>query len=76
MYHMVAIPPVDQHVHRFLRRSYETERERDIYVKMFLTFGDRLSANDNFWMTVSLEKKSFHALSRIWIHVPLITGRV
>ena len=45
---MVAIPQVDQHVHRFLRRSYETEREPDIYVKTFLTFGDRLGANDNF----------------------------
>ena len=41
MYHMVAIPPVDRHVHRFLWRSYETEREPDIYVKTFLTFGDR-----------------------------------
>ena len=33
MYHMVAIPPVDQHVHRFLWGSYETECELDIYVK-------------------------------------------
>ena len=50
---MVAILPVDQHVHRFLRRSYETESERDIYVKTFLTFGDRLAPtttvlNDSF----------------------------
>ena len=43
MYHMVAIPPVDQHVNRFLGRSYETEREPDIYVKTVLTFGDRLA---------------------------------
>ena len=32
---------MDQHVHRFLWRSYETEREPDIYVKTVLTFGDR-----------------------------------
>ena len=43
MYHMVAIPPVDQHVHRFLWRGYKTEREPDIYVKTVLTFGDRLA---------------------------------
>ena len=41
MYHMVAIPPVDQHVHRFLWRNYETERQPDTYVKTVLTFGDR-----------------------------------
>ena len=41
MYHMVAIPPVDQHVHRFLWRNFETEREPDTYVKTVLTFGDR-----------------------------------
>ena len=29
MYHMVAIPPVDQHLHRFLWRNYETERQSD-----------------------------------------------
>ena len=29
MYHMVAIPPVDQHVHRFLWRNYEMERQSD-----------------------------------------------
>ena len=45
MYHMIAIPPVDQHVNRFLGRSYmyQTEREPDIYVKTVLTFGDRLA---------------------------------
>ena len=42
LYHIVAIPPVDQHVHRFPRRSYETEREPDIYVKTVFTFGDHL----------------------------------
>ncbi|XP_068756539.1 uncharacterized protein [Montipora capricornis] len=41
MYHMVAIPPVDQHVHRFLWRNFETEHEPDTYVKTVLTFGDR-----------------------------------
>ena len=40
-YHMIAIPPPDQHVHRFIWRDYETEREPDGYVKTFLTFGDR-----------------------------------
>ena len=29
-----------------------------------------------FWMTFSLEEKRFYALSGIWTHVPLITGRV
>ena len=44
MYHMVAIPPVDQHVYRFLwPRSYESERKPDIYVKRVVTFGDRLA---------------------------------
>ena len=43
MYHMIAIPPNDQHVHRFLWRNLETEREPDTYVKTVLTFGDRPS---------------------------------
>ena len=30
---MVAIPPLDQHVHRFIWRDYKTEREPDVYVK-------------------------------------------
>ena len=25
MYHMISIPPLDQHVHRFIWRDYETE---------------------------------------------------
>ena len=37
---MVGIPPIDQHVHRFLWRSFETEREPDTYVKTVFTFGD------------------------------------
>ena len=40
MYHIVTIPPVDQNVHRFLWRNYETERQPDTYVKTVLTFGD------------------------------------
>ena len=44
MYHMVAILPADQHVHRFLwPRSQETEREADIYVKTGHTLGDHLA---------------------------------
>ena len=43
MYHMVAIPQIDQHVHRFLWRNLETERKPDTYVKTVLTFGDRPS---------------------------------
>jgi hypothetical protein len=41
MYHMVSIPLADQHVHRFVWRNYETEREPDIYVNTVLTFVDR-----------------------------------
>jgi hypothetical protein len=43
MYHMVGIPPIDQHVHRFLWRSFEIEREPDTCVKTVLTFWDRPS---------------------------------
>lgn len=45
MYHTVPISMYtdseDQHVHRFIWRNYETEREPDIYVKTVLTFRDR-----------------------------------
>lgn len=42
MYHMIAIPEDDQHVHSwFLRRSFEVNRQTDTYVKTVLTFGDR-----------------------------------
>ena len=41
MYHMVSIPLPDQHVHRFVWRNCETEKEPDTYVKTVLTFGDR-----------------------------------
>ena len=43
MYHGIAIPLSDQHVHRFLWRNMETDRETDVYVKTVLTFGDRPS---------------------------------
>jgi hypothetical protein len=43
MYHMIGITPPDQHVHRFLWRSFETDRKPDTYVKTVLTFGDRPS---------------------------------
>ena len=43
MYHMIAIPLSDQHVHWFLWRNMETYRQADVYVKTVLTFGDRPS---------------------------------
>ena len=42
MYHMIAIPEEDQHVHSFLWRS-EVNRQPDTCVKTVLTFGDRLA---------------------------------
>jgi len=41
MYHRVLIPQLDQHVHRYLWRNTETNRQPDIYVKTVLTFGDK-----------------------------------
>ena len=41
MYHRVLVPEEDQHVHRFLWRNMETEKEPDVYVKTVLTFGDK-----------------------------------
>eukprot|EP00794_Sanderia_malayensis_P000823 gene823-120_t len=41
MYHRILIPEQDQHVHRFLWRSLETDREPGVYVKTVLTFGDK-----------------------------------
>jgi hypothetical protein len=41
MYHRVRIPLEDQHVHRYLWRDLETERDPDTYVKTVLTFGDK-----------------------------------
>ena len=41
MYHLVLIPEVDQHVHRFVWRNMAVERDPDIYVKTVLTFGDK-----------------------------------
>lgn len=53
MYHMVTISPLDQHVHRFLWRNLETDRDPDIYVKTVLTFGDRPSPS---MATVAMHK--------------------
>ncbi|PFX31942.1 hypothetical protein AWC38_SpisGene3228 [Stylophora pistillata] len=44
--HHAVIPPEkkstpNQHVHRFLWRNLETEREPDVYEKTVLTFGDK-----------------------------------
>ena len=41
MYHRVLVPKKNQHVHRFIWRNMETEREPDVYVKLVLTFGDK-----------------------------------
>ena len=41
MYHRLLIPEVNQHVHRFLWRDMEVNREPDVYVKQVLTFGDK-----------------------------------
>ncbi|KAK3748966.1 hypothetical protein QZH41_006852 [Actinostola sp. cb2023] len=43
MYHMIIIPLFDQHVHKFIWRNLETERQPDTYIKTVLTFGDRPS---------------------------------
>ena len=40
MYHMIAIPLSDQHVHRFLWRNMQLDRKPDVYVKTVLTVGD------------------------------------
>ena len=41
MYHRILIPERDQHVHRFLWRNMETDKEPVTYVKTVLTFGDK-----------------------------------
>ena len=41
MYHRILIPEQDQHVHRFLWRDLETNREPDVYMKTVPTFGDK-----------------------------------
>ena len=40
VYHRNLIPERDQHVHCFLWRNMETNRDPDVYVKTVLTFGD------------------------------------
>ena len=41
MYLRIRIPEADQHVHRFLWRNLQTDREPDVYVKTVLSFGDK-----------------------------------
>ena len=41
MYHRILIPEADQHVHRYLWRDLQIDREPDVYVKTVLTFGDK-----------------------------------
>ena len=41
MYHRVRIPLKDQHVHRYLWRDLEKERDPETYVKTVLTFEDK-----------------------------------
>ena len=41
MYHRILIPEQDQHVHRFLWRDLDVNKEPDTYVKTVLTFGDK-----------------------------------
>ena len=41
MYHRILIPVQDQHVHRFLWKNFEADREPDVYVKTVWTFGEK-----------------------------------
>nr|XP_054761363.1 uncharacterized protein LOC129267761 [Lytechinus pictus] len=41
MYHRVSIPEIDQHVHRFLWRDLDGNREPDVYMMKVVTFGDK-----------------------------------
>ena len=41
MYRRILIPERDQHVHCFLWRNLETNRDPDVNVKAVLTFGDK-----------------------------------
>lgn len=41
MYHRVAIPERDMHVHRYLWRDMQTDRKPDVYIKQVVTFGDK-----------------------------------
>ncbi|XP_071962704.1 uncharacterized protein [Antedon mediterranea] len=44
MYHRVLIPEMDQHVHRYLWRDLNSDRDPDTYVMQVLTFGDKPAA--------------------------------
>ncbi|XP_014667006.1 PREDICTED: 40S ribosomal protein S13-like isoform X2 [Priapulus caudatus] len=41
MYHRILIPMIDQHVHRYLWRDLDVDREPDVYVNQVLLFGDK-----------------------------------
>ena len=41
MYHRVLIPKADQHVHRYLWRDLQTDRDPDIYMKTVVMFGNK-----------------------------------
>ncbi|XP_030843375.1 uncharacterized protein LOC580152 [Strongylocentrotus purpuratus] len=44
MYHRILIPERDQHVHRFLWRDMNQEKESDVYMMKVVTFGDKPAA--------------------------------
>ena len=44
MYHRILIPDRDQHVHRFLWRDMNQEKEPDVYMMKVVTFGDKPAA--------------------------------
>ncbi|XP_014674676.1 PREDICTED: uncharacterized protein LOC106814832 [Priapulus caudatus] len=41
MYHRILIPTIDQHVHGYLWRDLDVDREPDVYVKHVLSFWDK-----------------------------------
>ncbi|XP_071481170.1 uncharacterized protein [Diadema antillarum] len=43
MYHRVMIPERDQHVHRFLWRNLNQDKQPDVYIMRVVTFGDKPS---------------------------------
>ena len=62
MYHSVHIPLKDKHVHRYLWRDLEKERDLDTYVKTVLTFGDKLApAMAQIALQKTAEEKQGHA---------------
>lgn len=62
MYHRIHIPEADQHVHRFLWRNLQTDREPDVYVKTVLIFGVKPApamAQIALWKTADKAKEDF-----------------